>query len=277
VTRVLAKGNILRVAKTSRLVSALSILGLIVCSAVIVLILNSSSLVNPTLPFQKGKPNGDTGPTGTLAVQLYSNDNQTEKFAHIVKRAFPPSPQFFLANKALEVTQATNSSSPLKQSVVTNTHGHVELEEPPGAYVVNLMDESLNISIPVRVFAGNETDVVVDIYGAAYPLNYSEETGVRPSNGIFSSIMYAELRSSAPVANLSEAVILEVHGATPDAGYTVNATVISRESPGNNTQWMQLGALQPINPVNATSMVLTTWTYRSAVSVTPNRLIPGAS
>jgi hypothetical protein len=256
----------LRAAKTPRLVSSMAILGFIAFSTLIVLILNSASLANPALPFQSGSPNGNAGPTGDLVLQLLSNQDERDRLSN-------PSTQLFaIGEKAMLVSQGTNSSSAFGQVMVTNTAGLARQELPPGRYVVNLRDESLNINIPVQVSAGNETTLKVVVLGAAYQLVYSEESGVHPVAGTAQSNVYVQLKSSTSVANVSQTVILKVRGAGQGAGYLVNATVVSRQPPTGGFQWLELGAVGAVNPVNATSMVLTTWTYSSSITVRPNPL-----
>jgi hypothetical protein len=184
-----------------------------------------------------------------------------------------PSPiprEFPVRDKSMLVNQATNSSNPFSQVLVTDSRGGVSQPLAPGPYVVNLKDEALDISIPVRIFSGNETTLVVDIYGTAYPLAYSEESGARPSaGGGPQSDMHVELRTSIQAANVTEPVILEVHGTAPGTGYLVNATVLSLQSPTQGAQWLELGAEGTVDPVNATAIVLTTWTFSAFVTVTP--------
>jgi hypothetical protein len=254
----------LRAARTSKLVSSMAILGLIVVSTLIVLVLNSSILANPMLPVQSGTPNASPRP-GTLTVRLLSNQNQSNRFTS----SSPIPKQFPVRDKSMLVYNATNSSNPFSQVLVTDSHGRVSQQLSPGPYVVNLKDETLDINITVMISAGNETSLVVTIYGTAHPLAFSEESGVSPTAGSARSNMYVELGASAPVANVTEPVVLEVHGTAPGSGYLVNATVISSQPPAQGTQWLELGAAETIDLVNATSIVLTTWTYSGYSTVHP--------
>jgi hypothetical protein len=249
-----------RVARTSRAVSALAILGLIVSSMLIVLILNSSSLANPVMLFQGGPLNPNPGPQGTLGVRLLSNQNQSEMFAN-------PSPEsagwpFPVVGKSITVSQGSGSLiNPFSEVLTTDSGGFTSVLLSPGQYVVNLRYETLNITIPFVIAAGRQTTVFVNVSEMAYPLAYSEESGARPTMGGTQSEVYAELRASAPVAGVSDPVILEVHRTGGASGYLVNATVLSRQSPTQGIQWLELGAAGTVDPVNATSIVLTTWTY----------------
>jgi hypothetical protein len=251
--------------------SSMAILGLIVLSMLIVLILNSSSLVSPVLPIQGGTQSGAPGPDGTLVVQLLSNQNERDRLSN------PTDKLSAIGDKAMIVSQATNSSNPFSQVLVTDAGGAVSQSMSPGPYVVSLMDEALDINIPVQISPGNTTKLMVTIYGAAYPLIYSEESGVRPAAGSPQSNMYVELRSPTPVANVSEPVILKVYGTAPGAGYLVNATVVSRQQPTQGTQWLELGAAVMVDPVNATSIILTTWTYSSFIEVRPTGSVAPAN
>ena len=56
----------------------------------------------------------------------------------------------------------------------------------------------------------------------------------------------------------------------------VNATVLGGLSPATNIQWLRLGTFDTVNPVNASSIILTTWTYSRYVSVFPIPLVVSA-
>jgi len=260
----------LRAAKTSKLVSALAILGLILVSLFTVLVLDSSSLVNPTIPLQNGNSNGTPGPTGVLVVQLHSNQNETDRLAN------PTSGLFAVGEWPMTVAQATNSTNPTTYAMITDTSGGSLQDLPAGNYVVSLKVEALIIRIPVQVSVGNEAKVQVRIYGSAYSLLYSEESGVLPTAGSAQSNVFVRVNSTAPVANASEPVVLKVHEGAAGSGYLVNATVISRQPPSQGTQWLELGSAAALDPVNATSIVLTTWTYATYITIGPTGLYVSA-
>jgi hypothetical protein len=251
----------LRTAKSTRLTSSVAVLGLIGTSVLLVLFLNSSSLANPTLPFQNRSPKQVPGPTGTLVVQVHTNQNQTDLLSS------PTNKSFALGEKGMTVTAADNSSSP--QLLITDTQGGALQELAPGRYVVRLADQTLSIKIPVQIFVGNETKVKVTISWTAYPIVYSEESGVLPAAGKVRSNMFVEIQSSAPVANVDDKVLLKVRGGAPGVGYLANATVLAQQPPTQGNEWLELGASATINPVNATSIVLTTSTYSSSITVRP--------
>jgi hypothetical protein len=192
----------LRAGKSSRLVSTLAVLGLILVSIIMVLVLNSGSLVNPALPFQNSAPNNNPGPTGTLVVQLRSNQNESERLSDPMSTTIP------LGEKPMVVMSAGNSSTQYVQAMITDTKGNVLQELAPGDYVVRILDQTLVIRIPVTIGIGNETLVKVTILGKAYPLAYSEESGIVPIAGKAQSNMFVEISASAPVANVSEPVLL---------------------------------------------------------------------
>jgi hypothetical protein len=252
----------LRTAKSTRLTSSLAILGLIGTSILMVLFLNASSLANPMLPFQNTPPKAVPGPTGTLVVQMHTNQDATDRLSNPTSQ-----PSFALGEKAMTVTIADNSSSP--QILITDTLGGVLQNLAPGHYVLRLADQTLSIKIPVQIFVGNETKVKITIQGTAYPLLYSEESGVLLKAGKAQSNMFVELRSSVPVAKVNDPVLLKVRGGAPGVGYLANATVLAQQPPAQGTEWLELGTSTTINPVNATSIVLTTWAYTSVVTVQP--------
>ena len=250
-----------REAESNRATSALAILGLIFTSVLMVLVLNASSLANPTLPFQNNSPNPVPGPTGTLVVQVHTNQNETDMLSNPTNRSFA------LGQKGVYVTVADNSSNP--QTMITDTKGGSLQELAPGRYVVRLSDQILSIRVPVQIFAGNETKVKLTINVTAYPVVYSEESGVVPTVGKVRSDMFVELQSSASVASVNDQVLLKVRGGAPGVGYLANATVLAQQPPTQGAEWLELGASTAINPVNATSISLTTWTYSSVVTIEP--------
>jgi len=236
-------------------------LGLIGTSILLVLFLNASSIANPTLPFHDKSPNPVPQPTGTLVVQVHTNQNETDGLSNPTNRSFP------LGEKGLTVTTADNARGP--QVMITDTQGGALQELAPGRYVVRLSDQTLSIKVPVQIFAGNETKVKLTITGTAYPVVYSEESGVVLAAGKVRSDMFVQLRSSASVASVDDLVLLRVRGGAPGVGYTANATVLAQQPPTQGTEWLELGTSTTINPVNATSIFLTTWTYSSAVTIQP--------
>src|SRR5712664_128190 len=177
----------LRTAKSTRLTSSLAILGLIGTSAVLVLFLNASTLANPMLPFQNTPPNAVPGPTGTLVVQVHTNQDENDMLSNPTSQ-----PVFAIGEKAMTVTVADNSSSP--QILITHTLVGVLQNRAPGRYVLRLADQTLNIKVPVQIFVGNETKVKITVQGTAYPLLYSEESGVLLKGGKAQSNMIVELR-----------------------------------------------------------------------------------
>lgn len=253
--------------RTSKVVSSVAILGLVVFSMLIVLVLNSSVLVNPTIPIQGGNRGVTQGPMGKLTVTLVSNQDQgnNNKFASLgpVPKLFP------IRDKPITVFQGANSSGGFSQMLVTDEFGSVSEQLSPGSYMVNLKDKALDVNIPVRVSAGNETTLIVTVDGTPYQLLFSEESGLQPTPGGAQSDMHAWLFATTPVANVGDGVILEVHGPNSRSGYLLNATVTSLQPPISGSEWLELGVAGTVNPVNATYMVLTTWTYSSSVSVHP--------
>ncbi|MDA4117818.1 MAG: hypothetical protein OK455_05685 [Thaumarchaeota archaeon] len=246
---------------SSRLVSSLAVLGLILASVFMVVLVSSSSLVNPLNPLNGGGPNNNPGPVGTLVVRLQTNANVTNVLG-------APTSQFSpLGEKAFTVTQDTNSSSPAKEALVTDTGGGAQAQLAPGRYLVNLQDQTLHIQSLVTISAGNETELRIQIQGSGFPLIYSEESGVFPTASGAQSTMYVEVRSPTAVATTGQVVLLKVRAGTPETGYLVNATVQGAQSPTTNTQWLQLGTFDTVNPVNASSILLTTWTFTSEINV----------
>jgi hypothetical protein len=263
------KARLLRSAKSSNVTSTMAVLGLIIISVLMVLVLNSSSLVNPVSPPTGPPPNSPGGPTGTLVLYLVSNTNESNPISN------PTDGQIPISGLAAIVSLVTNSSStPLTQPQLMTTakDGIATRPFPPGSYLIRFPIEALNVQVPVHVSAGNQTVVNIAVFGTAYQLLYSEESNVVPTNVGVRMSMYAEVGASSSVANDSEQVILKMHEGTGVGGYLLNATVVSQQPPAAGKEWLEMGASSALNPVNVTSIYLTTWRYISLVTVGPEGL-----
>lgn len=249
--------------RTSRWVSAFALIGLVLISLLMVLVLDASSLANPTIPLGPGNA-GKQGPTGALVVRLFSNQNETDKLSLPTSSSNLP-----IGEWPVLVTTITNSSSPTSYTMVTDTRGGSQIDLPPGQYMVSFLDESLAVKLPVTVQVNVETKLVVTVDGAAYPLLYSEESGLQLTPNGVQSTMYLEVSSHSQVANVSEPVVIKAESTIPGSGHLVDATVLSSEVSGSGTQWLELATASPLNPVDANSIYLTTWIYYPQVTMTP--------
>ena len=252
----------MRPGRSSKLISALAILGLILISTFMVILLNSSLMLTTVPKRSTGGTNSSAGAEGGLLVQLFTNQNESNGLSNPTSQVVP------LGNRTLRVSQDINSSKAITSVLVTDFRGVVLAAFPPGPYVVNVKDQTLNMNIPVVISAGNETDLAVTISGVAFPLVYSEESGSLTPGGVQSSL-YVELQSDIPVANVNQPVILDVNGPGPGTGHQVNATVVAGKPPAQGTQWLELGTTGMVDAVDATSIVLTTWSYTSDIIVLP--------
>lgn len=250
--------------KPSRRFSALAILGLIIISLLMVVVLDSSSLVNPVVPLT-GTPNQSPLPAGTLVLELFSNQNESDRLSN------PTNQQFPIVGWSSILSQASNASSPYTQLYIltTNESGIVAQSLPAGPYILHLDVEALNAKIPIDVFAGNETLMSVRVFGAAYQLLYSEESNLVPTVAGAQSNIYVEINSSTSVADAGEQILLKAHEGNGGAGYLVNATVVSERPPTGGKQWLELGTASSFDPVNVTSIYLTTWRYYPFTTVEP--------
>lgn len=254
----------------------MAIAGLLAISLVMFNEFDTATLVNPMSPISGSPSTPGISPdfNGTLAVFLFSNQDQNKSDGS----AIPTNQSVPLPNWTVTVTQPALSSygaaPPLQYIFTTNAKGLAGGVVTEGAYVVNILDETLNVTIPVAIYVGNETLVQVTVSGAVHPLLYSEESGVLLTPTTAQYGMYVELHASTSVANASESAILNVQRGT--AGYSVNATVLLQEPPTAGTQWLELATPSLVNSVSATSISLTTWSYASTVKVTANTLLAGA-
>ena len=113
---------------SSRLWSALAIVGLVVISIFLIVLVNASPLANPTVPLENGSPNGQQQPSGILTVRLFSNQNDSYSFGNPMSRYAP------LGGWPIAVTYDTNSSVPTQQEylLTTNKAGSVVQPLPVG-------------------------------------------------------------------------------------------------------------------------------------------------
>lgn len=249
----------MRAAVSTRTVSALAVLGLVAVSVLLVLIVNTASVVNPSLPVSGGNPSRSPTSGGILFVQVISNQNQTDKISDPLDRWYA------LGGLSVTVSQENGSGAVQEYVMTTDRDGQALQYIPGGSYVVQIQDETVDAQIPVQVSVGNETKLEVSFNGAEYPLLYSEDTGLVPTAGGPQSSMYVEVGSAATVAIANEPVVLRVAEGGRGAEYSVNATVVSQEPPSGGTQWLVLGTGVPVDPAGATSISLLTWTYSTFI------------
>jgi hypothetical protein len=263
----------------SKAINAAAILGLIVLTALMFDVLDTSNLLNPTAPRIANPPHVSPPPPtqggpndGTLVIFVTSNQNTTDRFA-------PPANASSGAEGVPVLVTFAEATIPVQAgySWRTNAQGLTGCIEclPAGLYVVSIRYDGLNMSIPTNVFAGNQTLVQVSFTEKAYQLIYSENWGVLVTPGSAQYTMFAKVSSSAPVADVGQTVFLTMEeSASPGLGYSVNATVVSEGAPTMGTQWLQLGTPAPVNLFydddNATSTsFLTVWTSSTTTTVGP--------
>lgn len=253
----------------SKAVNAAAILGLIVLTALMFDVLDTSNLFNPTAPRIANPPHVSPppptqgGPNGTLVVFVTSNQNTTSRFA-------PPTSASSGAEGVPVLVTFTEAVIPAEaeHSWTTNAQGLTGCIQclPAGPYVVSIRYEGLNMTIPANVFAGNQTLVKVGFTGKAYHLTYSEDWGVLVTPGSAQYAMFAKVSSTASVASVGQPVFLTMleSASTGQGYYSVNATVVSEGAPTMGTQWLQLGTPSPVDLYyddEATSIsFLTVWT-----------------
>jgi hypothetical protein len=264
----------LRAGGSSRAVSVAAILGLILVSLLTANVFDSSNLLNPTAP-----ANGPPAPVrlppepplngtlGTLVISVTSNQNTTNFLA-------PPTNTSSDAQGVPVLVTFSEAiiSSKAEYLWATNAYGLTGCIQclPPGQYVVSIQYDGLNITVPADVFADNQTLVQASITSKLYRLVYSQESGVLVTPNVAQYTMFAKVSSSAPVANVSQPVHLNVlEGASAVKGYSVNATVLSEGAPTMGVQWLKLGTPSPVNLVGATSISMTTWTSSTTTTVGP--------
>jgi hypothetical protein len=273
----------LRAGRSSRAGSAAAVLGLIVVSLLMLYFIDASNLFNPTGPTNSAPAPSAPAPSyeapggqlnGSLVILVTSNQNTTDRLA-------PPAntssaavgvPVVATFDEAVDSFQA-------ERLWTTNANGLTGCIEclPVGLYVVSIRYGGLEIAIPASVFVDEQTLVRVSFTGRLYDLTYCAESGVLVTPSSAQYTMFANVNSSAPVANVGQPVYLNVlEGASGAAGYSVNATVVSQGAPTTGTQWLQLGTLSPVDLVSATSISITAWTSSTTTVVGPITYLQGS-
>jgi hypothetical protein len=247
---------------SSVLVSAVAVLALVVVASLSVALIDSHALSDPLQRDLIRPADAPLPKPGTLSVQMFSNQDFRSVVAAPLKS---PAPVPRWPMTLTTINSSVISLAPI--SLSTDADGGVVASLLPGEYILRAPYNTLNIEIPIRIFGGNTTSVQLNVTEGAYSLLYSEadDVGAQPS-------VYVELRSSTPVANVSEPVTLQVQNAGPGNGYEVDAMVVSEQLPAQGTQWLELDSTAPVDLSGAASVLLATWAYATSITVTPNAL-----
>jgi hypothetical protein len=252
----------LRAARSSRLVSAVAVVALIVVASLSVALIDSHSIADPLQRNYIRPADAPLPKPGILFVQMFSNQDFRSIAAEPLNTSIP------LRQWPMTLTTINSSVisvTPLRLSTDSDGVAHVPLL--PGLYVLRAPYNTLNIEIPVHISSGNTTSVQLNVSEGAYSLLFSEaaDVGAEPS-------VFVELRSSTPVANVSQPVTLQVQSEGPRSAYRVVATVVSEWPPAQGTEWLELAPVGTLDLASATSVILATWTYSSMVTVGPTGL-----
>lgn len=241
------------------LATVLFLLGLIAVSVLVVLVADAGALASPTIPFG-GSGTSSQGPTGYLVVDIFSNTNENSRLSLPSTNSTYPVGQW-----PVTVTNSTHSAGSVVVPLITDPHGGAEQTLSAGNYTVGFSIESLTVQVPVTVQAQKVTRAIINITGNAFPITYSEESPGTVTESGFQSSMFVRVAGPSPIAAASKSVVIKSQGAMAGTGRFENATVVS-ELTGQGVEWLQLATQQPFNPVNATSIYLTTWAYSSLVT-----------
>jgi hypothetical protein len=259
-----ARRSTLPADRSSRLLIAASLSALVVLASLMVVLINASpssvqlqrNFIRPVIA-----PPGE----GYLLVEMTSNEN----FSSVV--SMPLGGQAPVVGWPLNVTPANSSVvAAIESSIITGRHGLALAQLVSGTYVLQTVYQTLDIALPVVISTDDVTEVRIGVTEGAYPTLYSEEGSL----GAQSSV-YVEVPSSTQVANSSQQVVLEVQNTGARSAYEVHATVASAQQPVLGTEWLNLVTAAPFDPVNADSMLLTTWRYSALVQPpAPANLLP---
>ncbi len=247
----------------TRGLSTLVLLGLVLTSGVLVLILDSSALVSPMLPIRGSGGNPNQGPTGILVVTLYTDLNVTNPFADPRPGASNP-----IGEQSLGVYRASNTST-LVVPLFTSVNGIAVARLSPDDYVVKMARDSQNIAIPVRVNADNVTRLTVRVVATSYPVSYAEVSAASPTALSYHETLYVQIHAPSTAAKFNDTVLVKLRGGA--TGQIANATVTGVQQAGDNV-WLVLDSAYSINPVSATEMTVTTYTYSYTTNYEPTSL-----
>jgi hypothetical protein len=248
-----------RAARSSRLVSGVAVILLIVVASLSVALIDRHSLADPLQVNFLRPADAPLPKPGILSVQMFSNqDFSTTVSAPLQAPIAVPDWPMTLTT----INSSVISVTPLSFSL--NSGGVANVPLLPGLYILQAPYNTLNIEIPVHISSGNTTSVQLNVFEGAYSVLFSEaaDVGAEPS-------VYVELRSSALAANVSEPVTLQVRNGGSGGGYQVDATVTSQWAPAQGTEWLELATVGTLDLAGAQSVVLATWAYSSSVSVGP--------
>jgi hypothetical protein len=254
-----------RAARSSRLVSGVAVLALIAVASLSVALIDSHSIADPLERNFIRPADAPLPKPGTLFVQMFSDQDFSTIVSEPLKTSIP------LPHWPLTVTTINSSViSVTPLSLTTDSDGVAHVSLLPGLYVLRAPYNTLNIEIPVHISSGNTTSVKLSVSESVYSLLFSEaaDVGAEPS-------VYVEVRSSNPVANVSEPVTLQVQSGGPRGEYRVLATVTSEWAPAQGTDWLELAPEGTLDLASATSVILATWSYSSSITVAPT--LPGLS
>lgn len=244
---------------SSILVSGAAVVALIVVASISVAVIDSHSIADP-LQRDLIRPAAAPLPRpGTLTVQMFSDQNFSSVVSEPLRTAVP------VARWPMTLTTINSSVISLTPlSLTTDADGVATTTLLPGEYVLGAPYNTLDIMIPVKIFSGNTTSVQLNVTEDAYSLVYSEaaDVGGQPS-------AYVEVPTSAPVANVSERVTLNVQNRGSGSGYEVYATVVSARPLAQGTEWLELDSAGPVDLAGAASVLLAVWTYSTSTTVEP--------
>jgi hypothetical protein len=249
----------MRAARSSRLVSGVAVILLIVVASLSVALIDRHSLADPLQVNILRPADAPLPKQGVLSVQMFSNQDFSTAVSAPLRApiAVPDWPMTLTT-----INSSVISVTPL--SFKTDSEGVAHVSLLPGLYVLRAPYNTLSIEIPLNIYSGNTTSVLLSVVEGAYPLLFSEtaDVGAQPS-------VYAEVRSPTPVANVSEAVTLQGQYGGAGGAFRVDATVTSQQPPAQGTEWLQLAPAGTLDLAGVESVVLATWAYSSTVTVGP--------
>ncbi len=250
--------------QSSKLADSAIVAGLIVCSLLLVLILNG--VPQPGAPVRTIRnPNGPAD--GFLLVVLGTNQDPKNPASDPSNSTLFP-----IAGKHIFILNQTDPSLPPRE-LVTNGSGLANSSLPPGRYVVRFDDYTVHPAIPVLITKGNATILGVRVEGSLAPAVASEFSDPNSTGVAGEGSNFLLIQSAVRVANLSDSMLVKVRG--PGASVQVaNATVIG-ERLATDGLWLQMRIPSEFNLPGSSGVDLTVYTYSYQSITVPIKSLAG--
>jgi len=239
---------------------------LIICSLLVVLVLNSTEQVAPL--DQRTVKNDSGKADGLLVVLLYTNQDPSNPVSDPSTSLLFP-----VSGKSISVLNQTNPNRPPIR-LVTNLFGIANYTLPPGPYIVKFDVETLHPAIPVQVTKENATILGVQVQGRLANATFSEFSDPGPAGAAGHATTFILIPSAAHVADLNDKLVVKVRGPGTEVQF-VNASVVGERSSSDGL-WLQMQMPRALDLPGSSGVSLTVYGYAYKLTVEPIATYLGA-